>query len=220
MNTWIQVGISLTIIGVVLYIISWLSSLVSEKEASRPREESAPATKAEGTLSGFRKWFSDHHDLIQTLVLTVLGVGTVHMLCMKLGKQGWWQLYNHEAFWALNAAFILAIFLTLVAKKTVVKLCAAVILFMVAFESWQIWRGGHNPSSQTVYTLKANQWSSPIVLLGNKVKTFPDHVPVEFEDVETGQITHIGSEQKVHLAGVNVVRIRSQERIRYTVEPQ
>jgi hypothetical protein len=77
---------------------------------------------------------------------------------------------------------------------------------------------GLSPEEPKIRKLDANTWSPMFVILDNRVRTFPESVAVEFMDTETGKITVMAPYSDIHLAGVNTVRIRAPEKIRYIVE--
>lgn len=79
---------------------------------------------------------------------------------------------------------------------------------------------GLSPEVPKIKRLEANTWSSPFVILDNRVRTFPEGVAVEFKDIETGKIIVMAPHSDIHLAGVNMVQIRAAEKIRYIVERQ
>lgn len=157
-------------------------------------------------------------DTTKTMGLVTLGLLAINVLCNRIGFLGWSNVENHRSFVWINVSILVAVFIYITAKSAVAKCFAGLILLIIIIGVGQNWWSKDGVKT-VINTVSAGEWSPPIVLLDNRVKTYPDHVPVEFEDMETGNITVVGPNGKVHLKDVNVVRIRSKEKIRYTVTP-
>ena len=141
-------------------------------------------------------------EIAVTLGLVTLGLIAINMLCNKVGFVGWDNVYRHESFLWLNASLLIAVFLTLAAKKPVVKWVAGLIALIILIGGGRIWFAD-NPmhstkqASVTVeipYSLKKGEVTD-ILLLEDIVSR--DMVPVEIRFNKLDSLTEFGEWQKV-----------------------
>jgi len=123
----------------------------------------------------------------------------VNMICAQIKWSWWWTLWNHEAFWAIQFALLLSVSVFAATANRLAKRFAGILAaFAVAGAVTVIVREGTQnaelpayslvrPTSirkedmPTFYTLKANEWSEWIVIMGYKVLIYPGDSEIVFE---------------------------------------
>jgi len=199
MSTWLQISIAGIIIGLAIYVILFTTNLKSNKDVKNGAQSTADQKKP---VSDIRGWFNSHKDTIQTLVLVAIGIVAINVLCNKVGFPGWQNVYRHESFLWLNASLLIAVFLTLAAKKPVVKWVAGLIALIILVGGGRIWfKAGpaHTVNQASVavgipYTLKKGEVTD-ILLLEDIVSR--DMVLVEVRFNKPDSLTEFSEWQKV-----------------------
>ncbi|PJE74006.1 MAG: hypothetical protein COV01_02755 [Candidatus Taylorbacteria bacterium CG10_big_fil_rev_8_21_14_0_10_41_48] len=176
--------ILLTIIS--LIFISLVSYELSKKSKLKL------LTNGTNQVSG---WWTTYKDDIYSLGLVALAIVFINVLCAKIGFLWWNYVYHHEAFGWLNTSLFLTVFLTMVARKPVVKYFAGALAILITVGVWNIGHptGNHEPIVAK-YTIKSGEISK-ILAYDDIVNR--DVVPVEIRFNKPDSMTEFGEWQKV-----------------------
>lgn len=155
---------TVVVIIVAVALLRFLGSMESEVDAKNRAKNPTETKKPEDKLG---KWWKDHKDKIQTLMLVALGLIAINMLCNKVEFVGWQRVNAHKAFLWLNVFLLFTVFLTLAGKNPVVKWVAGLIALIILVGGGRIWFGSTSRSSE----LASIQQSIPMVEVRYPVKS-------------------------------------------------
>jgi len=190
MNT---LHITFLVCTVVILVLIIAAVLIRRKKRLKLSSDETPDDK--GGKASKKDWWTENKDIVYSLSLVTIAMVFINVLCAKIGFLWWGNVYRHEAFGWLNISLLLAVFLTMVAKKPVVKYFAGGLAIIITVGVWIIGHPTENHEPIVAgYTIKSGEVSK-VIAYEDIVSR--DMVPVEVRFNKPDSLTEFGEWQKV-----------------------